>query len=177
VGPAAALAGVFIRTGSVIASTGERVVSGLVQRFGSLDFVSDNAGCFGNRPLPRSGSFINFSADKVYVVINTTCVYPVQVHVAADPPAIHAGRGRQTARCASVEVMMTAPGADAGKGIAGDANTLAKAPRARGPPLERAENLGKQADTLGVMAKPTYLQAAIKKLAMLVSTGTDALLT
>lgn len=73
--------------------------------------------------------------------------------------------------------MITAPGADAGKGIAGDADTLAKAPRARGPPLERAENLGEQADTSGVMMKPTYLQAAIKKLAVSVSTGTNAPLT
>jgi hypothetical protein len=84
-GPAAVLAGVFIRTGSIIASFGERVVFGLVQRFGSLDFVSNKAGCFGNRPLPRSGSFINFGAHKVYVAIDTACVYPAKVHVAADP--------------------------------------------------------------------------------------------
>jgi hypothetical protein len=53
--------------------------------------------------------------------------------------------------------MMTTPNADAGKGIAGDADTPAKAPRARGPPLERAENLGDLTDTSGVLAKPTYL--------------------
>ena len=109
------------------------MVSGLVQRFGSLDFVSDNTGCFGNRPLPKSSSFINFGAHKVYVVVDTACVYPVQVHVATDPPAIHVGRGRHTARRASMEVMMSAPGADAGKGVAGDADTPVKAPRARGP--------------------------------------------
>ena len=40
---AAALAGVFIRTGALIAS-GERVLCGLVHRFGSLNVVSDNAG-------------------------------------------------------------------------------------------------------------------------------------
>ena len=59
VGPEAALAGVFIRTGNVIAS-GECVVSGLVQRLGSLSIVSNNAGCFGSRPLPVGGSFIDF---------------------------------------------------------------------------------------------------------------------
>jgi hypothetical protein len=73
--------------------------------------------------------------------------------------------------------MMTAPGADAGKGVAGDADTPVKAPKERGPPLERTENLGEQADTSGVTVKPTYLQAAIKKLAVLVSTGTDAPMT
>jgi hypothetical protein len=73
--------------------------------------------------------------------------------------------------------MMTAPGADAGKGIVGDADTPAKAPRARGSPLERAENLVDLAGTSGVSAKPTYLQAAIKKLAVPVNTGTDVALT
>ena len=43
VGPTAVLAGVMIRTGNFI-KTGERVVSGLVQRSGLCDYVSDNAG-------------------------------------------------------------------------------------------------------------------------------------
>src|SRR3954452_14434762 len=59
VGPTAALAGVFIRTGNII-GTGERVVSGLVQRLGALRFVSDNAGCFRNHPFPTGGQFIAF---------------------------------------------------------------------------------------------------------------------
>jgi hypothetical protein len=46
------LGGVFIRTGSVIAASGVRVVSSLVQRLGSLSFISDNAGCLGGRPFP-----------------------------------------------------------------------------------------------------------------------------
>src|SRR3954469_10217469 len=66
VGHRAALAGVFIRTGSLI-GTGERVVSGLVQRLGALRFVSDNAGCFGNRPFPSSSQFITFGGLDVYV--------------------------------------------------------------------------------------------------------------
>src|SRR3954470_19055860 len=45
------LDGVFIRTGNIIAKTGERVYSGLIQRFGALNFVSDNAGCFGTKPF------------------------------------------------------------------------------------------------------------------------------
>jgi hypothetical protein len=157
-GLAAVLASVFIRTGSVIASSGERVVSSLVQRFGSLNFVSNNASCFGNRPLRRNGRFISFGDHEVYIAIDTARVYPAKVHVAADPPAIRVTRGRHTNRPAScVEVMMTTPGAGAGKGVAGEAKTPAKAPRARGPPLERTENLGDQGGTSRVSAKPTYL--------------------
>ena len=66
VGLTEALAGVFIRTGSLLAS-GERVVCGLVHRFGALNFISDNAGCFGDRPLPRNGCLIMFGAYEVYV--------------------------------------------------------------------------------------------------------------
>jgi hypothetical protein len=73
--------------------------------------------------------------------------------------------------------MMTAPGAGAGKGVSGDAETPAKTSRARGPPLERTENLGDQAGTLGVSAKPTYLQATIEKLVVPVNTGADVALT
>jgi len=166
VGPAAALAGVEIRTGSVIASSGERVVSGLVQRFGSLDFVSDNLGCFGSMPFPRGGSFINFGAHQVYVAVRAAPVYPEKVHVAADPPAMRgAARGRLTASpVSSAEVLMTAPGADAGGGGAGKLGMPAKATRSRGPPLERTENLAGGAGTTADPATPTVLQAAIDRL-------------
>ena len=105
-GPAAAPAGVHIRTGLVTAS-GERVVSGLVQRLGSLDFVSDNVGSFRNGAFPRSGSFISFDAHWIYVGTAPACRYPRVVHVAADPPSICAARGLRSDRTAScVEVMM-----------------------------------------------------------------------
>ena len=97
VGPAAALAGVSIRTGSIIAS-GERVVCGLVLRLGSLNFISNNAGCFGSRPFPRNGCLINFGEHQVYVATEVVCEYPERVHVAADPPAVCAVRGRRNAR-------------------------------------------------------------------------------
>jgi hypothetical protein len=61
------VAGVFIRTGSVIASLGEHVVSGLVQRLGALKFVSDNADYFWTRPFPMNGRVMNFGAHEVYV--------------------------------------------------------------------------------------------------------------
>jgi hypothetical protein len=53
------LGGVFIRTGSVIAASGVRVVSGLVQRLGSLSFIVDNAGCLAGRLFPRDGQIMS----------------------------------------------------------------------------------------------------------------------
>ena len=68
VGPAAALAGVFIRTGNFLRS-GERVLSGLMQRFGSLHFVHDNAGCFSQGPNPLNGNLVTFGDFKIYIAI------------------------------------------------------------------------------------------------------------
>ena len=117
-GPAAALAGVFIQTGSILPS-GERVVCGLAQQFGSLCFVDDNAGCFSGRPLPASGGIILFGDLQVYVATELPHVYPEMVHVAEDLPSLCAARGQHTARPAcSVEVMVVAPDAD-GAGAGG----------------------------------------------------------
>jgi hypothetical protein len=158
VGQAAVLAGVFIQTGSVVASSGKHVVSGLVQRLGSLSFISDNAGYFGNRTFPRDGSFINFGDHQVYVTVSFARVYPEKVHMAADPPAIRAARDRHTNGPAScVEVMMTAPGAAAGKGVASEVDAPAKATRARGLPLERTENITDKVGTSAVSPRPTLL--------------------
>ena len=74
-GPAATLAGVYIRTGSFIAS-GEPVVCGLVQQFGSLCFIDDNTSCFGNEPMPANSSIISFGAHQVYVAMEILRVYP-----------------------------------------------------------------------------------------------------
>jgi hypothetical protein len=43
------------------------VVSGLVQRLGSLDFVNDNAGCFGNGGrFPKNGRIFEFGSHCIY---------------------------------------------------------------------------------------------------------------
>ena len=91
-GPAAALAGVFIRTGSIL-SSGERVVCGLAQQFGSLCFIDDNAGCFASRPLPASGSIIAFGGHQVFGATELPRMYPAKVHVAEDPPSVCVIRG------------------------------------------------------------------------------------
>ena len=129
VGRPEALAGVFIWTGSLLAS-GERMVCGLVHRFGTLNFISDNAGCFGDMPLPRNGCLINFGAYEVYVATEISCRFPEHVLVAADPPAVCAARGRRITRPVScVEVMMTKANktgaAKAGAGNTGTNNPAA----------------------------------------------------
>ena len=79
VGQPAALAGVSVRTGS---SSAERVVCGLVHRFGSFDFVTDNAGDFGGRAMTEGGTVLSFGAHLVYVATVIDREYPELVHVA-----------------------------------------------------------------------------------------------
>ena len=112
-------AGVKIRTGNLI-GTGERIISVLVQRFGALDFVSDNAGCFGTRPLPRNGLFVKLGAHKVYVAVDVSCVHPRHVVDAGEPPLTVACGARIARSPDHPEVMMTAPGAGASKDPATD---------------------------------------------------------
>ena len=111
VGPAAALAGVHIRAG-LLTISGERVVSGLVQRLGSLDFVNDNAGCFANGgKFPKNGRIMEFGSHRVYLGTVPERQYPSSVLVALDPPRSSAARGLRTGCAAgSVEVMMAGAG-------------------------------------------------------------------
>src|SRR3954471_2499768 len=96
VGPAAVLAGFKIQTGNFIL-TGERVVSGLVQRFDLWDYVSDNAGSFRRKAPPRNGVFIDLGAHRVYISVDTCCVYPRRVIEAGEPP-LSATNGPRGAR-------------------------------------------------------------------------------
>src|SRR4051794_41163036 len=93
-GPAAALAGVKIWTGIKMVSSGERAVSGLLQRYGRLCFVADNEASFGREPFPFNGSIFQFGDHEVYIATVKSHVYPRVVHVAADPPAVLAAHGR-----------------------------------------------------------------------------------
>ncbi|KAK1668543.1 hypothetical protein QYE76_056702 [Lolium multiflorum] len=137
VGPSASSAGVFIRTGLTI-TTGERVASGLIWRFGSLDCVSDNAGCFADRPFPAGGSVISFGGHDVYVATVAPPRYPRQVLRCASPPP-RAGSSAP-ASPAVVQVMM------AGEELP------TKNPRTRGPNLER--NIDPNASSSGAKAPP-----------------------
>jgi hypothetical protein len=73
VGQIDVLGGVFIQMGSVIAASGVRVVSSLVQRLGSLSFISNNAGCLGGLPFPRNGRIMTFGFHEVYVGTKSVC--------------------------------------------------------------------------------------------------------
>src|SRR4051812_46231543 len=117
VGPAAVLAGVVIRTGNFL-NTGERVVSGLVQRLGLCDDVRDNAGSFRGKTPPRNGVFIGLGEHRVYVGVDVTGIYPHQVVVAGEPPRGAASRPSGEHHAGSVEVMVAA-GAQVGAAVAG----------------------------------------------------------
>ena len=153
VGPAAALAGVHIRAGLLTVS-GERVVSGLVQRLGSLDFVNDNAGCFANGgKFPKNGSIIEFGSLRVYygTVPERQCLSPVLV--APDPPrsAVRSGHA-----AGSVEVLVVGA-AGAGKEAAAEGAGQARSTRTAKPPTERDQEVA------GTSTAPpeTPLQAAM----------------
>jgi hypothetical protein len=171
------LGGVFIRTGSVIAASGVRVISGLVQRVGSLSFINDNAGCLGGRPFPRDGRIMSFGSHEVYVGTDRIC--REEVLMAADPPSHWLAHAERSARSVeSAEVMMagtSVPSAeDAGKVAAATVGASPPEPpkvkRSARPPLERAENL---AGTSGVPARGQVLLPIIDRLLELVRSSDD----
>ena len=164
-GPAAALAGVHIRAG-LLTISGERVVSGFVQRLGSLDFVSDNAGCFANGgKFPKNGSIIEFGSHRVYygTVPERQCLSPVLV--APDPPrsAVRSGHA-----AGSVEVLVVGA-ADAGKEAAAEGAGQTRSTRTAKPPTERDQVVA------GTSAAPpeTPLQAAMSVLATPIAQNID----
>jgi hypothetical protein len=65
VGQCAATTGVKFRPGSP-SIPGERVASGLVWRFGTLDYVSDNLACFKDG-FGDSGSFLDIGGHRFYI--------------------------------------------------------------------------------------------------------------
>jgi hypothetical protein len=175
VGQIDVLGGVFIRTGSVIAASGVRVVSVLIERLGSLSFISDNAGCLAGRAFPRDGWIMYFGSHEVYVGTESICRYPEQVLVAADPLShllAHAGRSTRPVESAEVLMAGTAvPPADgAGKGAIDVTPEKEKAKRTARPPLERAQNL---AGTSGVPARGQPLIPIINRLLEPVQSGDD----
>jgi hypothetical protein len=78
VGQSAAASGVKFRPGSP-SIRGERVASGLIWRFGTLDCISDNLDCFGNGF--GSGSFLDIGSHCFYV----TKPFPKEVTDGLDP--------------------------------------------------------------------------------------------
>jgi hypothetical protein len=151
------------------------VVSGLVQRLGSLSFISDNAGCLGGWPFPRNGRIMTFGSHEVYVGAERVCRYPEQVLVVVDPLSHMLARAGRSARpVESAEVMMAGAAAlsadGAGKGAAADVPPEQRPKRSTCPPLERAENL---ASISGVSARDQPLIPIINRLLKPVRSGDD----
>src|SRR3954468_20574377 len=132
VGPTAVLAGVMIRTGNFI-NTGERVVSGLVRRFGLCDYVSNNAGSFRGKTPPCNGVFISLGGHRVYVGVDISGIYPHQVVVAGEPPLSAASHPRGAHPVDSVKVMV-AVGVQAG--VAATGSTRDPATGVQGAPRQ-----------------------------------------
>jgi hypothetical protein len=153
---------------------GERLVSGLVQRLGSLDFVIDNVGSFCNGAFPMSGIFIFFGVHHIYVGTTLTCRYPSVVHVADDPSAICMARGQRSNRSVGCVEVMMASADGIGKGAAGEKDATGKPGCSAKPALERQQN------TIGMSNVPptlTLLQATINKLVMPVAADADLVMT
>jgi hypothetical protein len=152
------------------------MVSGLVQRLGSLSYICDNAGCLGGRPFPRDGRIMSFGSHEVYVGTESIC--RKKVLVAADPPShllAHAGHSARPVE--SAEVMMAGtsmPSAyGASKAAAAAVDTPLEPPKAKRsarPPLERAENL---AGTSGMPAGGQVLLPIIDRLLVPLQSSDD----
>ena len=139
VGQAAALAGVHFRTGSMVVA-GERVVSGLLHRSGAQNALIDNAGCFGDRPVPRNGCLIKFGSFVVYVATEVACRYPERVLVAEDSPAVCAVRVQRLACSAGrAEVMVVAQTGEEDGRISEDLEASPKTTRSAKNPIERVK--------------------------------------
>ncbi|KAK1670554.1 hypothetical protein QYE76_058713 [Lolium multiflorum] len=144
--------------------SGERVVSGLVQRLGSLDFVNDNTGCFSNGgKFPKNGSIIEFGSLRVYygTVPERQCLSPV----APDPPRSVLRSGHAAG---SVEVMVVGT-AGTGKEAAAEGAGQTRSTRTAKPPTERDQEVA------GTSAAPpeTPLQAAMNVLATPIAQNID----
>jgi hypothetical protein len=151
------------------------VVSGLVQRLGSLDLVNDNVGCFANGGrFPKNGRIIEFDSHRIYLGTVPEHRYPSLVLVASDPPRSSAARGPRSDRAAgSVEVMMAGAGGTS-KGPTEEGAGQTKSGRTAKPPTERDEIV---ADTSNAPPAATPLQAAMSELATPIARNADVAAT
>jgi hypothetical protein len=108
VGQSAAASGFKLRPGSP-SIPGERVASGLIWRFGTLDCISDNLDCFGNGF--GSGSFLDIGSHCFYIVKP----FPEEVTDVLDPLCdIDSKDGDSSDFCSMVEVLALGEDGDGG---------------------------------------------------------------
>ena len=67
--------------------------------------------------------------------------------------------------------------AGAGKGVAGEGDAGTRATRSARPPMEKPENIARQAGTSNMPVRPNPLRETIEKLAVPVVSSTDVVLT
>jgi hypothetical protein len=120
VGQHAAMTGVKFRPGSP-STLGEKVTSGLVWRFGTFDYVTDNLACFKNG-FSDGGSFLDVGGHRFYVAKP----FPKEVIDVLDPLG-DAGSSYSESSDLGAMVEVMALGEEEG----GDS------PRPACPPLER----------------------------------------
>jgi hypothetical protein len=100
VGQRAATTGVKFRPGSP-SIPGERVASGLVWRFGTLDCIGDNLACFEDG-FGGNGSFLDVGSHRFYVAKP----FPEEVTDVLDPLSdVGSDCSESSDLCAMVEVM------------------------------------------------------------------------
>ena len=100
-----AAAGVTFRQGSRN-RLGERVASGLVSTFGSIDFVNDNANCFAGSAFPEDGTVLHFGEHRVYIALAPA--YPTNIQRCVDRfPEETAGCESSTETRVYAEVMVS----------------------------------------------------------------------
>ena len=61
---------------------GDRVATGLITTFGSIDFVADNAACFAGSVFPEDCTVISFGEHRVYITFAPE--YPARVQACSD---------------------------------------------------------------------------------------------
>jgi hypothetical protein len=81
VGKRATTTGVKFRSGSP-STLGEKVASGLLLRFGTIDCVNDNLSCF-EKGFDNGGSFLDVGGHRFYVAV--TKPFPEEVTDVFDP--------------------------------------------------------------------------------------------
>jgi hypothetical protein len=133
----------------------------LVWRLGSLDYISDNAGCFTDRPFPKGGSILTFSAHCVYVATVAPPRYPRKVRNCTSPPR-GTDAGRSTADPSFPQEVM----------VTGD-DTATKNMCVCGPQLERNGNTGGGSGSAPPSPPPSKLEAARPKLRTPLAAGAD----
>ena len=105
-GPLRAPTGVLFWTGPL--PIGERVVHGLIIRFGGIEFLNDNASHLAVAPLPTDGCIIHFGEHRVYVAVIPD-EYPSEVLTISDSLPVAAGASSPTDvddLCSRMEVIM-----------------------------------------------------------------------